>query len=60
MGLRVLIEGLKCSRVPLIWLDDTLEHGEQIPTFGLSPNYPGIKIEASKIAGITCISCVVG
>jgi hypothetical protein len=60
VGLRVLIEGLKCSRVPLIWLDDTLEHREQIPTFGLSPNYPSIKIEASKVAGITCISCVVG
>jgi len=60
VGLRVLIEGLKCSRVPLIWLDDTLEHGEQIPTFGLSPNYPSIKIGASKVAGITCISCVVG
>jgi len=58
VGLRVLIEGLKYSRVPLIWLDDTLEHGEQIPTFGLSPNYPSIKIEASKVASITCIPCV--
>lgn len=58
MGLRVLIEGLKYSRVPLIWLDDTLEHGEQIPTFDLSPNYPSIKIEASKVASITCIPCV--
>ena len=60
VGLRVLIEGLKCSIVLMIWLDDTFKHGEKIPIFSLSPNYPSTKFEDSKVAGITCIACVVG